>query len=357
MKVTYVYADDSAAWNSANWRCAIPAEALNATRRHSAELCSIQDFKEGNQVCEYRCKDADVIVVQRHLTPDAWHAVQHWREAGKLLLIDIDDGYLQLRPDNPAYSFWFEGMARQPDGRLVRLPERPIDKFVEGVKQFDGLTSPNRLICADFEALGIRTAYVPNWAPTRLYLDAPRAAHDRPRILWGGSMSHVAAWLESGILYALAREITKRPQVEFAVCGADQRVADMIPLKATQKVVIGWAPFRRWPEVIKTADIGLAPMVGEYDARRSWIKPLEFSLCQLPWLGSESGAYTEYAGYGTLVPNTPEAWAQALAEALDQPPDAGRVRRAQHWAKAQDIADHLDEMCNLYAGIKKGGAA
>src|SRR5690348_9858237 len=98
MNITFVHADRPAEFNSANWRSFIPAEAFNRTRRHKALLLGIEDFASHPQVAEYHCKDAHAIVIQRGAMPAAWPAVDYWRQQGKLVLADIDDGYPQIGP-------------------------------------------------------------------------------------------------------------------------------------------------------------------------------------------------------------------------------------------------------------------
>lgn len=332
----------------------MPARALNRTRRHRAKLVPIVDFSENNPAAEYACEDADVIVLQRGAMPDTWRSVLHWQQAGKTVIADIDDGYPQITQEHPAFEFWQTGVIRDMTGAVVqRLPRPAIHDMADGLRKVDGMTAPNRLILADWaQAVGVRGSYVPNYAPVDRYVAAKRTRSPKDDgtiwIAWGGSAGHFVSWQKSGILYALARVMASRPNTRFVMCGADVRIVDAVPLKPAQKVNLHWRPYREWPSRLVNFDIGLIPVAGDFDARRSWLKPLEYSLCNVPWIASKSPAYTEMANYGTFVDNTPEAWAAALEDMLKHGHDADRLRRAHRWACQQDIDANVDAITNAY---------
>lgn len=358
MNVTYIHADKAHEWNSAEWRCAIPARAINKTRRHKAKLLPIQDFAENNPSALYACEDADVIVLQRGAMPDTWPALDYWRQRGKIVLADIDDGYPQITQEHPAWAFWHRGIIQDAQGNRQQLPRPAIYEMADGLRRVKGLVSPNKLILSDWlQSVGVRGEYVPNYIPTALYTSAKRtrATTDDGAvwIAWGGSAGHFVSFQNSGILYALARVMAKRPYTRFIMAGADTRIIDALPLKDEQKINLHWRPFAEWPSRLVNFDIGLIPCAGDFDARRSWLKPLEYSLCGVSWIASKSPAYSELSEYGTFVDNTPDAWAEALERALDQPPDETRQRQAAKWARAQDIDSNVDKIISAYERLCK----
>lgn len=358
MNITYIHADKAHEWNSAEWRCAIPARAINKTRRHRAKLLPIFDFAENNPSALYACEDADVIILQRGAMPDTWPSLEYWRQAGKIVLADIDDGYPQITQEHPAWAFWHRGIIQDAQGNRSQLPRPAIYDMADGLRRVKGLTSPNRLILSDWlQSVGVRGEYVPNYLPTRHYLAAERTRAPKDDgtiwIAWGGSAGHFISFQNSGILYALARVMAKRPQTRFIMAGADQRIIDALPLKNEQKINLKWRPFAEWPSRLVNFDIGLIPSAGDFDARRSWLKPLEYSLCGVPFIASKSAAYSELTEYGEFVDNTPEAWAEALECMIAHGHDAGKVRRAQAWAKAQDIGANVDKIVSAYERLTR----
>jgi glycosyltransferase involved in cell wall biosynthesis len=67
---------------------------------------------------------------------------------------------------------------------------------------------------------------------------------------------------------------------------------------------------------VRTFDIGVAPLHGPYDQRRSWIKGLEYLLAGVPWVGTQGEPYRDLAGLGILIPNSPESWAYAVGQLI-----------------------------------------
>lgn len=350
--VTFVHADGATDWNSAEWRSAIPARAFNRTKRHKAHLLSIGDFTHHLPVTEYHVEDSEVIILQRGAMPPTWPVIEYWQQRGKKILADIDDGYPQIGPEHPSFNFWHRGITAGPDGQPQALPRPAILDMAEGIRRVNGLVAPNRLILDDWrKQTGVKGAFVPNYPDLRIY-KAERTRSTREDgtlwVAWGGSAGHLKSFTDSGILYALARVISARPHVRLIYVGSDPRVMDALPIRDGQKQHFHWRKYSEWPRLLANFDIGLVPAAGDFDARRSWIKPLEYSLMGVPWIASKSPAYDELTDYGVFVDNTPDAWATALVETIDNGADGATMRRAEKWAKSLSIDDHVDEMANIY---------
>lgn len=346
MNIVYVYADNAQEWNSSEWRVAIPLDALNRTRRHRGYSISYQDWVQNGFAARMVCQNADVIVVQRNIFPECYPAIEFWRhKAGKIVVADLDDGYHHLTPDNIAYRFWIEGLLG--DGR--RAEPRPIDTLPQGLAMCNLVTAPAPQLVRDWEATH-KARLVPNYADVRRYTRFVRERKDDEyHVLWGGSVTHLLSFTDSGILYALARVFAKRPKARFVFCGSDVRVLHSLPIRPEQVIHKTWIPHWEWPGTLVNVDLALSPLAGEYDRRRSWIKPLEYSLCGVPWIASDNTAYDGLGEFGAIVPNTVEAWVGALEDAMDSPPNERQIRRAKNWALDQDIFDNIDKVCNTYA--------
>ncbi len=318
---------------------------------------AIHDFANHPQLAEYYCRQADVIVLQRGAMPEVWAMVRQWQGRGKIVLADIDDGYPQIPPGHPSWSFWFEGLMPQPDGKIFKRPRPAILDMADGLRRVNGLVSPNQLILADWEKqTGVKGAFLPNYPDLTIYqAKRTRSPADDGMVWvsWGGSAGHLQSFTDTGILYALARVMSKRPHTRFVYAGSDTRALEAVPLKAAQKQHFNWRAYREWPRLVANFDIGLVPAAGDFDARRSWIKPMEYALMGIPWIASRSPAYEGLEDYGVFVDNTPDCWAEALADLIDHGPDETRVRRARKWALSLDIDDHVDTMANIYRGFGK----
>lgn len=361
MNVTYVTTDLSHEWNSAEFRAAIPARAMNRTNgRHSANLVAMEVWSEKGPAAEYACENADVIVVQRGAMMGALAALRHWRERGKIVLADIDDGYLQIDSTHPAADWWLHGRGITPDGRRFQIPRPAIDEMAFGLQNTAGLTSPSRLILEDWQReAGIRGAFVPNYLDESMY----NAKRTRSReddgtfwIGWGGSIGHLKSFTESGIAEALTRVLSKRPHVRLAMGGVNNAVFDRIPSRLFQKFNFVWREHKVWPEVLANFDLAVIPLAGNFDSRRSWLKPLECSMMGVPWIASQNPAYETLIGRGVFVNNTIDEWETAILEIVDGGAVKSTVRYAREWAMSQTIDRNIETVVGAYAELARAAA-
>lgn len=356
MKIAYVYADRPWEWNSAEFRCAVPARAISRLRRHQASILHVEHFAAIDMECRHHCDDADLIVLQRGAMPDTWRAIDHYRARGATIIADLDDGYPQIPPSHPAYAYWHQGIVVDSSGQTRRLPRLPILDMADGMRRVDALTSPSPLILADWrERVGVRGAHLPNYVETWRY-DVPRsrAGSDEIWIGWGGSAGHYQSFVASGVTEALARLLPRYLRARFVLLGADARIYDRIPVSAGRKHHIQWTPYERWPTHLAACDIMLIPLAGDFDARRSTLKPLECSLVGVPWIASRSPAYDGLDDYGEIVENTPESWMDAIERILRDGPDPRKRHAAREWALTMDVYRRAPEIIRMYEGIING---
>lgn len=349
MNIVYVCADNEQEWNSSEWRCAAPARALNRTGEHRAELLALNDFVYNTAAAQSACAPADVIVVQRNLFGPVLTAILHWKARGKVIVADFDDAYHLMPPSSPSYPLWRQGVVCRADGFTETILPPPLAQFRSGLRLVDGATTPSRQLAADWQPVA-DVHYLPNYIDLALYEGAQRQPHEGIWIGWGGSLGHRQSFTESGLLPALRRVCRARSQVRIMFHGSDRRLFDELPLPADQKRLTPWTPYRDWPQQVVQFDIGLAPLHGAYDQRRSWIKVLEYLVLGIPWLASAGPAYSELAPYGRLVSNSACAWEQALLEMVDHL-DEHRVRAAGApcaFGRQQAIDRHVTEIVSLY---------
>lgn len=320
MNVLYVFADSAREWNCSEWRCAIPARAINRSTGNAAELLSIAEFASRTGESAARCEWADIIVVQRLLYGQVLDAVVRWRSRGKVVIVDFDDAYDRMPASNPTYRFWGKGEAvtRGPAGRPItaRLPVHPLDEFKRGLRLVHAATMPSRLLAADWEPL-THTYFLPNYLDLETYLQVARHGHQEVIIGWGGGGSHRDSLRLSGVFPALERVCARRARVMVAYGGGDPETFDLIPVPRSRKFHLPRVPFAAWPGTLARFDIGIAPLHGEYDQRRSWIKPLEYLVMGIPWVATAGAPYQDLAGYGLLVQNGVQEWTSALMEMVD----------------------------------------
>ncbi len=320
MNIVYVYADSTEEWNGSEWRCAVPARAINRTKRHSAVLLNLNEFGANSQESNVACLPADIIVIQRNLIGPVLTAIQHWKARDKVLVVDFDDAYNLMPSTNPNYPYWSKGIKskRQPDGTTLRvqIDPPPLTQFIWGLKLVHAATVPSLRLADDWREY-TDVYHLPNYIDLEKFQNVKLEPHEGINIGWGGSKSHLLSIKKSGVLEALRRVCKARPEVKVMIAGGDRRVYDLLALPEDQKALLPWVPYSQWAQVLSKFDIGLAPLYGPYDERRSWIKILEYMVMKIPWVGSDSPAYCELEDYGWLVKHNPNAWERVLLDIID----------------------------------------
>ncbi len=351
MKIVYVFADQPGEWNSSEWRCAIPARAINQTGRHKAELVSIQDFGANTLAAQRACASADVLVVQRKLYGPVLAAIQHWKARDKAIIADFDNAYQLIPPSHPDYPFWAQGLEQTPGGAPVRLDPAPMQEFQWGLRLVHAVTVPSKRLADDWQAQA-NVQYLPNYIELRNYELACPESHAGVIIGWGGSAAHAESFEGSGAFAALQKVCAARPEVKVLICGA-RAVFEALPVPQAQKLFQPWRPFTEWPQLLSSFDIGLAPLYGEYDQRRSWVKVLEYMAMKIPWVASESPAYQDLRGYGWMVTNTPGSWERVLLDMVDNLPAYKKeaAGEAYVFGIGQNIEENINAVLATYASI------
>lgn len=336
MRVVYIFADSPAEWNCSEWRCLAFADAFN---RHpelevEAKLLHVSGFLEYlSDPIQHWLGPADLIIFQRNIVNQAtFEALRYWRGMGKPIAIDLDDAYHILPWSNPAHQFWHV----KDDGAALIWLER-------GLAEADALIAPNQLLLYDWAHV-CRGVLVPNFARPEWWTNLPPhdaakaqlGLQDRIVIGWGGSVSHYDSWFGSGLREAatLLAEMDRR--ILFLICGNDPRIVDALPVPVHQKLGMRGVPPQDWPKVVRAFDIGVAPLFGPYDQRRSWIKGLEYLLAEVPWVASRGVPYAAMSDWGWMVENRTDAWVDAIWQTvlhLEEACDAARARRpiAEQW--------------------------
>jgi len=100
--------------------------------------------------------------------------------------------------------------------------------------------------------------------------------------------------------------------VTWLICGNDDRIAEQLPVPTDQKITQEGVQPDQWPRTVASFDIGVAPLYGPYDQRRSWIKGLEYMLGKVPWVATGGEPYRDIKAYGRLLPNGTNNWIEAL---------------------------------------------
>lgn len=357
MNVLYVFADSENELNCSKHNCWFPAEAVNKIEGNQGICIHVDKFTSNTVEVQEVVTKADIIIVERNLFGDTLSVMQYWKGRGKTILTIFDDAYDLIHELNPAYPFWIKSEVTVTDketGKEYTLNAfpKPLDMLVWGIQISKGLQVPSLALASDWRKYN-NTYYVPNYIRIDKYLNVePLFPHDDIIIGWGGSLSHLSSFNESGVLPAL-KEIVKRYKNVRVMITGDKKVFDAVDIPENKKVFSGFVKEEDFPRLLKTFDIAIAPLSGEFDKRRSRIKVLEYMALQIPWIASDYPPYHEFREFGMMTKNTPLDWETKLRLAVKHNVKLKDKAKgpAFEYAKGQSYDANIQNTLGLYMSL------
>lgn len=376
LNIVKVFADSAAEWNCSQYRDLTPSDAFNrAGGKWKGKLLHCSGFLNYlSPVIQNYVMQADIITVQRNvIDPHILEAMRYFMGLGKPIAIDLDDAYHILPHSNPAHRFWIERDDLYSNDTPAYSQFGPVQtnghgkvngaalRYLEdGLRLTQALIAPNRNLLADWQHV-CRGYYLQNYAesawwvnlPTREEIKKEKGMEGKIVIGWGGSVSHYDSWYGSGIFEAAERICRRHSNVIWLICGNDARIHQGLPVPYDQKAIQPGVPAENWSRSVKGFDIGVAPLWGIYDQRRSWIKGMEYSLAGVPWVGTSGEVYRDLADTGTLVPNGADAWELAIERLIGNLEKEQQVMEARiPEAQARFLVDNnLDKFETVYRKV------
>ena len=354
MILTFVYADLPHELNTSIHRCFTLTKAVNHSGRGKAALLPLLQFNQRSEMAENYCSHSDIIVVERNLFADTLDTIRYWKDKGKIIVANFDDAYDLIKPNNISYRLWKKGEYRAiENGREVTKVMSPVslEQFKQGLKLCDAAVMPSRVLVKDW-AKYTPTLYLPNYLDVAHYQKFPKVESSDITIGWGGSLGHLQSFMQIGLPTVLSKVARAHDNVKIMIAGV-RALYDMIDLPEGKKIFQPFVPFEEWPGVLARFDIGVAPLCGSYDNRRSWLKPLEYMTMQIPWVGSNVEAYSELGTYGRLVKNDASEWLKVLTGMVDHL-DEHRAHAAgapYEFAMRQNADDNADAILGVFQQI------
>jgi glycosyltransferase involved in cell wall biosynthesis len=321
LNVLYVWADSPNEFNCSKWNCIQPKNSIDKLEGHSADAIYINEFTKNTKEVQEKCMKADIIVVERNYFGDASVMVQFWKNRKKTVIGIFDDAYDIIHPKNISYDFWTQGKvqitSKEGEKKDAFLLIHPLKQFKWTLNMFKGVQVASEQLQKDWVKYNPNTYFVHNYLDMDKYLDVePLFQKDDSEIVigWCGSLSHLPSFEGSGAIRALEKIAKKYPNVKILI-GGDKKIFDLI--NVDNKIFQKHVPAEQWESLLKSIDIGLAPLSGEYDKRRSWIKALEYMALKIPWIATNYPTYRELKEFGIMTENGYHNWEHALTEMIE----------------------------------------
>lgn len=295
--------DDGSSW----YRVTNPASALT-WRGH--RVWASQVFPPSRQ------HSAEVVVASRIAKPGASLLWRRLKEHGKRLIVDLDDNYFGIEPDNPAYAEW------EPDGPLVR-------QLIENIGLAD------RVICASEHLARVvrqQTGHpdvrvIPNGLHAAILGWERNYEPERLTIGWAGTADTVRSLPQAA--RALNRILSyqgtgTRPVLQ--IVGATREKAAEAGLTHERINSVEWVDgnehYLRW---VNRFDIWCAPYNDtEYNRSKFPTKALEAAFLGIPLIASDTVPMREWVARhgddcGIQLVSEPHEWGRALKALVDTP--------------------------------------
>ncbi|HIQ05787.1 MAG TPA: glycosyltransferase family 1 protein [Anaerolineae bacterium] len=312
---------------SSPYRLLMPAEAL---RERGYEVRVSQVFNIAD-IAHY-----DLFVFSRSLN---WMWMQACVDAGKPIVLDLDDNFHRLPPHHPDHMHF-----RANGSQRLRALEA-------GLRLTSLLTVTTPELASFYRPVVTAVAVLPNcWTrsnPAWKALSPPRATIN---LGWAGTPTH--RWDVAMIVGPVTRLLKERPQVKLVI-GGDRTVYDFFAhLPVAQRGFVPFLPFDRYPEMLAQFDILLAPLQdNDFNRAKSDVKLMEAGLRRIPWVASPIPAYQRWDA-GGLLASTPDEWYERLKLLVDDP--ALRQYLGQEgYRKAlkREIRLQVDHWITAYEGL------
>jgi glycosyltransferase involved in cell wall biosynthesis len=349
-----IFGDLPQEWNCSQYNIVDPANAFNRSGVHKANIMHITDFVKNDENTQKIISEADFILIERNLFQDALTMMQFWKVRGKHIGVIFDDAYHIMHPKNVSHNFWTYGEIKYQDAegkeQMGNMYPRPLDQLRWGIAMSKGLQTVSQALADDWAHVN-DTYVINNNIVVDRYLNVePLYKHDGTIFIgWTGSLSHVDSFESSGILRAFKKIVKTYDNVKILISG-DKRIFDVIDIPLAKKVFQPFVPADKYPSLIKTLDICTIPLSGEYDKRRSWIKPLECLALKVPFVATNYPNYNQLKDHGIMVENKWQNWEAAIVDAIDNLPK--HRQKAEEvgfpFAMTQSIDLHVDERIALY---------
>lgn len=257
-------------------------------------------------------KDADVVVVQRPSSSILVQAIPLLQRQGITVVVDMDDDLNRIHPTNPAWA----GLHPK------RNPASNWHNVNKACRLADLVTVSTDALVPVYRGKQ-PTRVLHNYVPLEYVTGVPR--EDNDVIGWAGSLhSHPDDLREVRAAVARVKSIIK-------VVGPGDGVARELGLDGV--AATGVVKFTDWPQAVGRIGVGIAPLADtKFNTAKSWLKPLEYAACGVPWIASDRVEYRRLheLGCGQLARSTRE-WASKLRWLVSEPnarqdlSDAGRA--------------------------------
>lgn len=273
----------------------------------------------------------DVVVLQRSSHLWLAESIPFLTREGVAVVVDIDDDLSRIHPENPAWDHLH--------------PQHQNQGHYAGGKPHLHSWHNLMLACANATLVtvscpGLLKRYATRTPGRVLYNYLPEhyfgISHiDNTEIGWPATI-----WTHpndpSVVGGSIARLLREQPSTKFRMIGDATGAGRAFSLPEDPPFEM--VPLLEWPKKLTELGIGIAPLADtQFNASKSWLKPLEMSAVGVPWVASPRAEYTRLHKHGVgILAETHKDWYRELKRLLG---DAGL--REEQSAMGREVTRQL----------------
>lgn len=317
-------------------RCTLPAEAVTARSgdTHAAVYGGICTRRDGSTELlwpiNWDMTPAEppdggmwhIVVLQRLMFADTARKIRAARQAGQIVINDLDDWYWGLATTNAAFA------ATHPRAN----PGEHRGHYWSALAASSHITVTTSYLAERIARLGVPTTVIANTVPDTMFTRQP--AQDRVTTVgWVGSTSYRSGDLEQ--LRGVIGPYLERHDLTFVHGGHSEHAgsaANLLGINPERTITRPLADTANYPHLWDGIDIAIAPLADRpFNHAKSWVKAAESSAAGVPIVCSDITPYRQWAA--SPLARRPRDWQRQLDRLLD--PDQRRTVRDTQLARAE----------------------
>lgn len=253
----------------------------------------------------------DIVVLKLLMRRDTPHQVEQARKTGQIVIVDVDDFYAGLTPDNQAYA------VTHPDND----PERNREHYERVIEAADVVTVSTPFLHEWYSERHPDVRLVRNGIDFARYTRVKDRAGWRPTIGWvggipwrSGDLETLRAWLpefvaEHDLRLHHSGHLETRGVPFWEKAGVDAELVSTYPME----------PILDYPKLFTQFQVGIVPLTDiPFNHAKSTIKGLEYAAAGIPFVAAASPEYVRLAELGIgRIASTPDEWTKHMTDLLD----------------------------------------
>jgi hypothetical protein len=242
----------------------------------------------------------DVFVVAHpQMSPALLEAVQRCAQAGKRVIVDLDEDFHHLSVDHPYYAEFGPG-----NPAALRALEAAL-----ALAEVVTVSSP--VLAERYQAWAKRVVVMPTgWLRANALWDKPAPRRNTFNVGWIGGPAELADL--QMIKTELIQFVRQTPEALLVLGGSPAAYDAFAALPEQRRLYLPLVAFDDYPFMVAHCDVLLAPWRDHpANQAQSDFKLLQAGVRRIPWVATRLPAYNEW-GAGGLWADQPGEWLAAL---------------------------------------------